>query len=147
MSRAFIREAEPTEPRCPGCDAPGEQVGPATLKAHLPLADSAALGERAFYCVASGCRTAYFNGWGVSVPADRMTATAYPKDPAGPLCPCFGVTVEEVLADARAGHKERVKDLMERSRGPEARCVERCPDGQPCLPRVLRLFRESFQTP
>jgi len=79
------------------------------------------------------------------VPADRLASTAWPKDPEAPICPCFGITAAQVSEDARDGHKERVKELMERSKGPEARCAERCPDGRPCLPRVLRLFRESFE--
>jgi len=145
MSRAFIREPEPTEPRCPACGGIGDQVGSPTLKAHLPSEDCATLGEKSFYCVNSGCPTAYFNGWGVSISRDRMTATAYPKDPDGLLCPCFGLTVSEVVADGREGRKDRVRDLLGRSRSPEARCAEKCPDGLPCLPRVLGLFRQAFE--
>lgn len=144
MSRAFIKESEQADPRCPLCGALGEQVGPATLQVHLPADARAAVGDKAFYCVNSECPTAYFNAWGVSVPRDRMTGSAYPKDPSAPLCCCFGLTASDVISDAREGRKDRVKDLVERSKGPEAKCVERCPDGQPCVPRVLRLFRENF---
>jgi hypothetical protein len=92
-----------------------------------------------------GCRTAYFNAWGARVPDDRLASPAYPKDPEKSICPCFGIRAAEIVADARDGRKERVRDLMERSQGPEARCAARCPDGRPCLPRVLRLFRETFE--
>ena len=147
MSRAFIKEAEQADPRCPGCGALGEQVGPATLQAHLPADAVATLGDKALYCVNSECPTAYFNAWGAAVGRDRMTGTAYPKDPAAPICCCFGLTASDVITDARAGRKDRVKDLVERSKGPDASCVARCPDGQPCVTRVLQLFRENFSPP
>lgn len=145
MSRAFIRESEQAEPTCPGCGTPGDGVGPVTLAVHLPPDARAALGEKAYYCVNPGCPTAYFNGWGTAVASDRLITPAYPKNPEGPICPCFGLTADDVLADARDGRKERVRDLVERSKGPDARCLERCPDGRPCIPRVLRLFRETFE--
>lgn len=147
MSRAFIKESEQAEPRCPGCGALGEQVGPTTLNAHLPEDACATLGDKAYYCVNSECSTAYFNAWGVSISRDRMTGPAYPKDPAAPLCPCFGITASDVVTDAREGRKDRVKELVEKSKGPEGKCRERCPDGQPCVPRILQLFRENFPQP
>ena len=145
MSRAFVRDPEPGEPPCPGCGTPGDAVGPATLDAQVPAEARAALVGTAFYCVNPACGTAYFNGWGSAVAADRLASTAYPKNPEGPICPCFGLTAAEVAADARDGRKERVRELLERAKGPEARCAQRCPDGRPCIPRVLRLFRETFE--
>jgi hypothetical protein len=147
VSRAFIKESEQADPRCPGCGALGEQVGPTTLNAHLPADACATLGDKAFYCVNSECDAAYFTAWGASVSRDRMKGTAYPKDPAAPLCCCFGLTASDVISDAREGRKDRVKDLVERSKGPQARCAEKCPDGQPCVTRVLQLFRENFPQP
>ena len=145
MSRAFIREQEQGEPRCPECKALGKSVGRPTLEAHLPPEKCPTWAESAFYCVNSGCPIAYFSDWGSSVPSDLLTRTAYPKDPAGPICPCFDITVDDVMKDAREGRKERVRELMERSQGPEARCTERSPEGLCCMPRVLRVFREAFQ--
>lgn len=140
-----MKEAEQAEPRCPACGALGDEVGPATLNAHLPADARSTVGEKAYYCVNSDCPVAYFNAWGASVPRERMTGTAYPKDPQAPLCPCFGISADDVIADARDGRKDRVRDLVEKSKGPDARCAEKCPDGLPCVPRVLRLFRESFE--
>jgi len=115
------------------------------LEAHLPPPARATLGGAAFYCSVSACSTAYFDAWGVAVPVDQLTGSAWPKDPEGPICSCFGLKAAEVLADAREGRKDRVKDLVERSKGPEARCAQRSPDGACCVPRVLRLFRETFE--
>jgi len=145
VSRAFIRDPEPGEPLCPGCKTPGDAVGPATLEAQLTPEGRAALGANAFYCVNPGCPTAYFTPWGAAVPAEKLSSTAYPKDPEGPICPCFGIKAADMIADAREGRKERVRELLERSKGAEARCTQRCPDGRPCIPRVLRLFREAFE--
>jgi hypothetical protein len=145
MSRAFVKDPEPGEPRCPGCGGLGDPVGPPTLEDHLTAASRAPLGGSAFYCAAPSCRTAYFNAWGVSVAADQLTGSAWPKDPEAPICPCFGLKAADVLADARAGRKERVKALVERSRSPEARCLKSSPDGVCCVPRVLRLFRETLE--
>jgi hypothetical protein len=146
VSRAFMKESEQSEPRCPGCQTLGDAVGLETLEAHVSPDDQRALGDKAFYCATSACATAYFNGWGTRVPRDRMVGTSYPKDPEGPICPCFGLRATDIIADARAGLKERVGDLRRRSEGPEARCSVRCPDGQCCIPRVFRLFRETYET-
>jgi hypothetical protein len=145
MSRAFMKEGEAPEPRCPSCDTKGDEVGPTTLDAHVPAEFRTALGDRAYYCVNSACRTAYFNGWGTVVPADKIRTSAYPKDPNGPLCSCFGVGAEEIETEARQGKKDKIRTLKVRAEGPDARCAERSPDGQSCLPRALRLFREAFE--
>ena len=119
-------------------------MGPPTLDAHLPPAARAALGGSTFYCAASACRTAYFTAWGAAATVDLLTGSAWPKDPDGPICPCFGMKAADVVADAREGKKDRVKELVERSKAPDARCAQRSPDGACCVPRVLRLFRETF---
>lgn len=140
-----MKDPEPGEPRCPGCGGLGDPVGPTTLDAHLPAAARAPLGGSAFYCAAPSCRNAYFNAWGAVASSDQVTGTAWPKDPEAPICPCFGVMSGDVLSDARDGRKDRVKALVERAKGPDARCVQRSPDGACCITRVLRLFRETFE--
>jgi hypothetical protein len=70
--------------------------------------------------------------------------TSYPKDPEGPICPCFGLMVSDIVDDARVGSKDRIRNLATQAQGPKARCLEKCPDGATCVPRVLRLFRETF---
>jgi hypothetical protein len=144
MSRAFMKEPEAQDPLCPECGAACEPVSPPTLDAHVPPALRAPLTGAIYYCVNPSCRTAYFNAWGASVPADKVTGSAWPKDPDGPICPCFGMKAEDVVSDARDGRKDRVKELVDRSKGPEARCAQTAPDGVCCVPKVLRLFRESF---
>jgi hypothetical protein len=139
-----MKEGEAPEPRCPSCDTLGDEVGPPTLDAHVPTDLRPALGDRAYYCVNPGCRIAYFNGWGTAVPAQRINRPAYPKDPDGPLCACFGISANQILSEAREGKKDGIRSLKARAEGPEAHCAECSPDGRSCLPRALRLFREAF---
>ena len=145
MSRAFLKDPEPADPRCPSCGSLGEAVGAPTLEAQISKEDRASLGTAAFYCEDSACRTAYFNAWGAAVPDSRLKTSAYPKNPEAPVCPCFGIPAADIQSDAREGRKDRMKDLVERSKGPEAKCATLCPDGKSCMPRVMRLFREAFE--
>lgn len=142
-----MKESEPEDLRCPGCGGPGEEVGRPTLEAQLAPEALAVFKSEAHYCADPACGVGYFGAWGASVPREKLRSTAYPKNPDGPICPCFGLTAAEVTADAAAGRKDRVKALLERARGPEARCAEKSPDGRCCAALVSRLFRESFPSP
>jgi hypothetical protein len=145
MSRAFMKEGEAPEPRCPSCGTLGETVGAVTLEQHATPEDHEAIGDRALYCPNPACTTAYFNTWGVVVPQDRIKGGTYPKDRQAPICPCTGLRAGDVVSDARAGRKDRIKDLREKSEGPDSRCILLCPDGKSCVTRVMRLFRETFE--
>jgi hypothetical protein len=147
MSRAFIKEGDAPEPRCPSCGTQGEAVGPATLDAQLSPADRKALGDRAYYCANPGCSTAYFSAWDAVIPQNRLKSRAWPKDPQAPICPCFGLSAADVIADARAGRKNRVLEIREEADAPDARCPGLAPDGRSCMTSVMRLFRENFQAP
>lgn len=140
MSRAFVKESEPGDPRCPACGGIGDPVGAATLDSLAPKEKRAMLGSAAFWCGSADCAVGWFTAWGESVPAGK----AWPKDPSAPICPCTGLTAPEVVADATSGRKDRMKALKERAEGPTSRCLTTCPDGKPCVARVFRLFRESF---
>lgn len=142
-----MKESDAAEPRCPGCAGPGEEVGRPTLEAQLDVDTLKGVSGPAWFCPDPACPAAYFGNWGAAVPAVRLAVRAYPKDPDGPLCACFGMSAAEVVADALAGRKDRVRALLERARGPEARCAERRPDGRCCAPIVSRLFRENFPIP
>lgn len=144
MSRAFMKEGETPEPRCPSCGALGETVGPATLEAQLSPSDRKSLGDRAYYCASPSCSVGYYNAWGGVVSIDRLKSRAWPKDPNAPLCPCFGLKASDVVDDARAGRKGRVLEIREEADAPDPRCVGLSPDGRCCVAQVMRLFRESF---
>ncbi len=145
MSRAFMKEGDAPDPRCPSCGSSGEAVGGVTLEAQLLPADRKVLGDRAYYCPNPSCRTAYFSAWEAVVPEDRLKSRAWPKDPDAPICPCFSLKPTDVVEDARAGRKSRVLEIREESDAPDPRCLRLAPDGRCCMPQVMRLFRENFE--
>jgi len=145
MSRAFMREPDAEEPRCPVCASSGEVVSSRTLDVHVPPPLRSELGSAAYYCASPGCPTIYYSPWGFQIRIGQLANVHFPKDPDGLICPCFGFRAADVVSDARDGRKDRVRDLLERARGSEARCWERCLDGRSCVPQIMRLFRDRFE--
>src|SRR5688572_3151119 len=118
MNKAFTRDPEPEEPRCPppaGCGGPGMPVGRKTLLAQLPESLARAFSESAYYCPNPRCNVAYFDAWGAQAPASVLRRTSYPKTPAAPLCSCFGITAEQIRDEAKAGRKDLIRDLVARA--------------------------------
>src|SRR5262245_49872194 len=136
MSRAFTKEPEVPEPRCPeppGCGGPGSAVGRATAEARVRQPSALArLADSIAYCPNAKCPVVDFDGWGATVLAEEVHGLAYPKDPDGLLCPCFGVAPEEVIAAAREGAPERVRAIVARASSPEARCSSLMASGGSC---------------
>lgn len=150
MNKAFVREPEPAEPRCPtpdGCDALGVSVTRKTLVAQLGEETAQRLAEPAYYCASSSCDVAYFDGWGLWIPRSALRRPIYPKSPSAPVCACFGVTADDIRADAEAGCKDRVKDLLLRAASAEARCETESPCGRSCAAEVRRLFLRHLLPP
>lgn len=140
MNKAFTREPDEPDPRCPGCGLPGQTVERATVLAQVPAEAAALLAGSAFYCSSPRCEVGYFDAYGNQVAAGHLRHPAYPKDPAAPVCRCFGVTAPQIEADARAGDATGVRELIARAQSPEARCGEMNPSGQCCIPQVQRIF-------
>jgi hypothetical protein len=147
MSRAFMKEGEAPEPRCPACDAAGEPVGAPTLDAQVPPALRGLLGDKAYYCPTPTCRIGYFNGWGSTFPAEKLQNRTFPKDPDAPLCPCFLLSAADLIADAREGIKTRIQEIREEADAPDAKCPTLSPDGKSCATRAMQLFRDNFTAP
>ena len=145
MNKAFVREPDEPDPRCPRCGVLGESVGRPTLAAHLPLEAVTQLGESACYCANPRCPVAYYDAAGAEVPLTLVREPAYPKDPDAPICSCFGLTAEQVERDARAGDPKRVRELIARAQGPEARCGTAAPGGRSCVGEVQKLFLKHFR--
>lgn len=142
-----MKEGETPEPRCPACQTAGELVAPLTLDAQLSPEDRKAIGDRVYYCPNPSCPTGYFSAWDAVVPLARLRSRSWPKDPNAPLCPCFNLKAEDIVADAQSGRKNRVQEIREEADAPDARCPKLCPDGRSCVPQVMRLFRENFGAP
>jgi hypothetical protein len=140
MNKAFVREVDEPEPRCPGCGTLGQSVGRATFEAHLPPEAALALTHAVSYCPNPRCGVAYYDAAGQYAPVELLRWPAYPTDATAPICNCFGLTPEQVEADARAGVNAGVKALIAKAASPAARCTMTMPDGRCCVDEVQKLF-------
>ena len=141
MNKAFVKEPEDTADRlCPRCGSLGVPVDTTTLNAQLPPDERRKLAESAWYCPYPRCEVGYFDQFERWVNGDVLLHPSYPKNPAAPICPCFGFTPDEIEADVREQGTRRVKQLLARSKSPEARCATMSPSGQCCMPEVQRQF-------
>jgi hypothetical protein len=147
MSKAFTREPDAVEPVCPppvGCGAAGIPVGRKTLFAQLPEELARAFADAAYYCPNPRCSVAYYDAWGAQAPASAVKNPAYPKNPAAPICRCFGVMAQEISDDAEAGRKDRIRELLARAESSEARCETEAPCGRSCVAEVRKVFLKHF---
>jgi hypothetical protein len=140
MNKAFVRESDATDVLCPKCGAAGIEVPRATIQQHVPLDALRELAATAFFCPTPTCPVAYFDAMEAHVGSDQLREPVYPKDPAAPLCPCFGLTREDVEADVAEGMPQRIRELVARSKSPDARCETASPTGRTCLPDVQRYY-------
>jgi hypothetical protein len=144
MNKAFVREPDDSGAGyCPRCGSLGIAVGAETLAAQLDDVVRKPLADAAFYCPYPKCEVAYFDQFEQTVGADRLKWPAYPKDPAAPICNCFGFTAPEIDADLREGTTARVKALLAKAQSPEAHCATVAPDGRCCAAEVLRYFMRA----
>lgn len=147
MNKAFVKDPEPGEPRCPspeGCDGIGTLVARNTLCAQLPPAAAARFSGSSYYCPNPSCAIAYFDSWGATAPCTVLRRMSYPKSATAPVCPCFGVTAEEIREEARAGRKARVREVLERAESNAARCQTESPSGASCAVEIRRIFLKHF---
>jgi len=142
MNKAFVKETDAPDPRCPRCGWQGTSVAPATLAYHLPAEDVQRLAEISYFCPNPNCSVAYYDAALQEVEVSRMKpgTTAYPKDPRGPVCACFGLSLDALEHDAKAGVNAGVKALITRSQTAAADCVRKAPDARCCVPRVQQIF-------
>jgi len=149
MNKAFVKEDDDREPRCPapeGCGGLGTTVPTNTVEAQAPEDLRANLSRDVLYCPNPGCPVAYFDPWGATVPVSALASVIYPKDPAAPLCPCFGIRPEDIIEDAERKDPGRLRDLIKNAEGPDAQCATRAPDGQCCASEARRLFMRHMAT-
>ena len=140
MNKAFVKEQDSTEGRCPRCGSPGSVVYQETLRAHLAEAAVQHLTESAFFCAQPRCPVVYFDLFDRVVEEGAVKTPVYPKDPDAPLCYCFGLTRDDVEQDIREGGVARTRACVERAKGPEARCAIASPGGQSCVAEVQRYY-------
>ena len=141
MNKAFCREPDSAEPAlCPACGREGLAVAIETIRAHADREIAESLGEPAFFCPTDTCAVAYFDLLERSVTTAAARDLFWPKDPAGPLCNCHGLTLDDVDADIAEGVPTRLREVVRKAAEPGAACGIRSPDGRPCVARVQKHF-------
>lgn len=144
MNKAFVREPDQTADHCPRCGSRGEPVGRETLGSFLTDQQRQMLAEPASFCPSPKCKVVYFDGLERTILAEQIGRPVYPKDPAAPICACFGLTREDIERDVRAGDKSRVKAILEKAKSPEARCRTAAANGQPCIAYVQKYYMQCL---
>jgi hypothetical protein len=142
MNKAFVLEPDQTADYCPRCGAKGEAVGGKTLAARLTEEQRGRLAEPANFCPAPQCAVAYFDGFERMILAADLQRPVYPKDPAAPICACFGLTRADIEQDVREGVVARTKAALEKTKSPEARCAETAANGRSCAAYVQKYYMQ-----
>ena len=140
MNKAFVRESDSTDVLCPRCGGAGVSVARLTVESHLSPEARRPLAAAAFFCATPNCAVAYFDALEAFVPIDALVAPVFPKDPQASLCPCFGLTREDVEADAADAVPRRIRELLAQSKSPAAHCETASPTGRCCVPDVQRYY-------
>lgn len=141
MNKAFVREPDDTGAAyCPRCQSLGIAVQEPTLAAHLKPEALEELASTAWFCSFASCPVAYFDLFERVATVDELRAAVYPKDPAAPICPCFGFTTDEIDRDLAEGTVARTRALVETAKSAAARCATASPSGQSCVAEVQRYY-------
>ena len=140
MNKAFVRESESTEVRCPRCTAIGEEALRSAVESLTTPETRRPLAATAYFCPTPVCEVAYFDAFEAIVPAAALVRSVYPKDPDAPVCSCFGLTYGDIQDEAAASVPTQIRELYRRSKTDEARCFELAPTGRCCLPEVQKIY-------
>ena len=147
MNKAFVKESEDPGDRCPACGGFGKTVQQVTLRAHIPNEARAHLAESAYFCPEPTCEVAYFDQFEQFVTVEQFTAPIYPKDPAAPICPCFGLGCDDINADIDDGGVSRLKAHLRKTQSDQTHCTTATGDGRSCIPAVQKYYMQRRNTP
>ena len=142
MNKAFVREPDQNVEYCPRCGSQGQPVGSETLTHHLPGDLIRKVADTASFCPSPRCEVVYFDAFERVVLTADLPEPVYPKDPAAPICACFGATREEIERDVQEGVVTRTKAILEKAKSPEARCTARAANGQSCAAYVQKHYMQ-----
>ncbi|MFC1597557.1 hypothetical protein ACFL5Q_06430 [Planctomycetota bacterium] len=144
MNKAFVREPDNTADYCPRCGSKGEPVGGETLRSFLTDEHRQAVTESANFCPSPRCEVVYFDSFERAVLAADVRCPVYPKDPAAPICGCFGLTREDIERDVQEGVTTRVKAILEKAKSSAARCRHMAANGKPCIGYVQKYYMQCL---
>ncbi|MEQ9409731.1 MAG: hypothetical protein RIK87_18490 [Fuerstiella sp.] len=141
MNKAFVREPDFSgRVLCPRCGSLGTPVSRETLDHHTQPEARPRLGDTAWFCDFATCNVAYFDQFERVVTVEELNTIVYPKDPAAPICACFGFTLSNIEADVRRGTPTQIRQLLARSESSDADCQRLAADGRCCMREVQRLY-------
>ena len=147
MNKAFVREPEDDgRAYCPRCKSLGVPVESGPLDTHIRAELRGKIRDAAWFCSFPRCDVAYFNQFDAVVTMDELKAPVYPYDPNAPICACFGLTYDDVEADVRDGTPTRIRELLAKSKSPDARCQTLAADGRCCMSRRARTLHAPALT-
>jgi hypothetical protein len=145
MNKAFVRDPDGGDERCPACGSVGTPVSRDTIRAHVQPEAVTRLAESGYFCPYARCDMVYFDQFARCLERDTLLHPVYPKDADAPICGCFGFSIEDIERDVQEGVPARIRALLARSKSPEARCAERAVDGQCCVAEVQRCYMRLRQ--
>ena len=145
MNKAFLREPEQTDARCPGCQSVGQAVGPQTLNTQLKPDVRKSLAESGYFCPNGRCQVVYYDDFEGAVSRDSFTEAIPLKDADAPLCACFGVTRSDIEADVEEGSVTRTRAAVLKAQSDAARCESLAPNGRTCAPELQRYYLRCKQ--
>jgi len=140
MNKAFVRDPDPSDARCPRCGSIGTPVGRETLESFVLPESLELVATSAFFCPYPTCEIVYFDVFNRSLGTDSLRRCVYPKDPNAPICGCFGFTQDDIEQDIAEGGATRCRHLIEKAKSPDARCSLLSVSGQSCIGEVQRTF-------
>lgn len=141
MNKAFVREVEDNGQRfCPRCRSLGIMVTVRTVQALVTDESPVNIADPAYFCSFPTCDVAYFDEYDRVIAIGQLKQPIYPKDPDAPLCPCFGLTRDDIEADLQEGGVRRVRAVVEQSKTAAACCALKSPSGQSCVADVQRYY-------
>lgn len=136
MNKAFLREPDQEDSRCPGCGNVGIDVGALTLNAQLSETLRHRFSDTAAFCRAESCPVVYFDDFGARVDQSEIGRPIPFKDVDAPLCGCFGFTRDEIEQDLAEGSFARVRAALNKAESTEARCSTQSPHGRSCVAEI-----------
>jgi hypothetical protein len=145
MNKAFVREPDQTSEYCPHCGAQGETVAEETLESHLSAEERGRVSKRSNFCPSPRCDVAYFDGFERVVLVSELGRGVYPKDPAAPICACFGLTTEQIEDDVAEGVATRTRAILDKAKSPEAHCARSAANGRSCVAYVQKCYMQLLQ--
>lgn len=147
MNKAFVRDPDETDIRCPLCEAAGESVPESALAAYLPAEVRQRLGSAVYFCPTPTCEAVYFDVVEDYVKIGELLQPCYPKDPDAPLCACFGLTRDDIDLDLAEGTPRRVREVVAKAQSDAARCPEKAASGRSCVAEVQKYYLRGRNKP